>query len=477
MNTTNGKVVQPEDAGLRDVPSHSPEDEAIVLGCVLIDPGSLDALPDLRVDDFYVPRHVEVYRTIVAMHARREPIGEDTVATTLRQQDPKDTAWEWAGFVSKLAGAITTTANVAYHAKRVREQALLRRTMTVLLADYLGLKNTPPQDIVSALDRTERRVFEATRPIEPEKPSDMVSAVTALYQKHVAGHDASAVSFGFEQLDAMTGGGMRPGDLVLIAARPGSGKTSAGLNIMSRLARRPDPVAAVFFSLEMPREELVRNMACIYGQVDTREARSRGMSRDAEDRYLGAFEAIEKWPCRVEEHSHLTPSSLRAIGRRHKSHNGIGVVMVDYLQLVRSASDQRGRSRQDEVSEVSRGLKELAVELHVPVIAMAQLNRNSEERIGGRPRLADLRESGQLEQDASLVILLHREDLNLTPEQADHKGVSGKAEWIVAKNRWGPTGTIHLRFEARYGIFSEPHAHPTNGTSHAYASNGRADLA
>lgn len=360
-------------------------------------------------------------------------------------------------FLSELVSSVPSALRVREYAQIVREKWMLRelieaahRAMDAAFEDAL-----PPQEI---LDLAEREIFEVTEKRVGGGPQPLAELLEEAYRKieKLDGTTLAGEPTGFYELDELTCG-FQPGELVIIAGRPSMGKTSLGLNIAEHLALSEDPPRPVlFFSLEMSRQQVAQRLLCSRARVDAHKLRRGRHTTEELKRLLAVADECQRKPLWVDDTSSLSILELRARARMTYRKHKIRAVFVDYLQLLRAPGAE---SRQQEVAEISRGLKALAKELNVPVIAMAQLNRKPEDRKSNIPRMSDLRESGAIEQDADLIALLHREAqyrLGEDPEAED----DGSAELIVAKQRNGPVGTIKLHFDRRFARFDNPHHDP-----------------
>lgn len=428
------------------------EVEQAVLGAMLLDPDAAMAMvTGLDEPVFYRDAHRAIFRAMRGCIERNVVIDH----LTLREALERAGQWEAAGgdaYTAELMDAAVTSANVQAHAAILREKALLRSLIALghqtVAAGHSG---TPAKEV---LDATEAAVF---RLADDRPEQEFVRAKTTLWPvmahiEHLAqrGEDCTGVPSGFTALDRMTAG-FQPGDLVIVAARPSMGKTAFAMQVGEHAAEQG--AGCGIFSMEMSREALIQRMLCGRAKVDANAVR-RGRLADWDFTALSkAAGEISTMPLWIDDSPALTILDMRARARRLKKDHGAGVLIVDYLQLMRSprfASD-----RVQEVSDISRSLKGLARELHVPILALSQLSRASEQRGGERkPILSDLRDSGAIEQDADVVIFLHRPEM-YEPVAKDGTSNAGRAELIVAKHRNGPTGHLDLTFEHKYTRFAE----------------------
>jgi replicative DNA helicase len=431
------------------VPPHSAEAEASVLGAILLDNQQIDrVLQMLRAEDFYVPANRAVYEVMVELFNAAQPIDVVTLANRL-QETERLAPIGGTSYLARLLDAIPTVANVESHARIVREKADVRRIIDAahqILAEGYGDHG----EVAEFLDKSERRVFEVVRQDGRRAYVPMSTAVQETFAAIEAaaerGETLTGLSTGITRLDRLTGG-LQRSDLVILAGRPGMGKTAFALNIAVHAASfHAQPV--VVFSLEMSRDQLVRRMLASEAGVDQSLLRTGRLARSDWDRIIGAAGALTKLPVFVDDSSAIGIMELRAKARRLKAEHGLGLVVVDYLQLVRGRPD--ADNREQEISDISRSLKALAKELETPVLALSQLNRAVESRASKdkRPQLADLRESGSIEQDADVVMFVYREEVY-------HRDTAtpGEAEIIVGKQRNGPTGIARCRFQHEYTRF------------------------
>ncbi|MBI5167753.1 MAG: replicative DNA helicase [candidate division NC10 bacterium] len=446
----------PVNPSLDRVPPQNLEAEASVLGAVLLENEALiKALEVLRPTHFYREAHRRIFAACLALFERNEPVDLITLANELERR--KELA-EVGGpsYLASLVDGVPTAANVLYHAKIVRDKALLRDLINVatevVASGYAG-----EEDVDTLLDQAERRVFEiaqdkVSRAFIPLSSilKGTFEAIERLYQRksHVTG-----VPTGFEEFDQLTSG-FQPGELIIVAGRPSMGKTSFCLNIAQH-AGIEERLPVAIFSLEMSREQLVQRMLCSEARVDSHKLRTGYLADRDWPKLTNAAGRLSEALIFVDDTPGISVLEMRAKTRRLKLEHGLNLVIVDYLQLVQG----RGRveSRQQEISEISRALKAMAKELHVPVVALSQLSRAVEAREDRRPRLSDLRESGAIEQDADLVAFIYRPGFYKKVEDVE-EGHGGReedrtAEIIIGKQRNGPTGTIKLAFLREYTRF------------------------
>lgn len=423
------------------LPPQNIEAEQSVLGAIIFDNEALAKTIELLTpEDFYKESHRRLYRSMIELFDKNEPIDIVTLTDYLRKTNELESVGG-IPYLSELANSIPTSANIRNHSKIVREKALFRSLIQAAthITSSVYENSFEPDEMV---DYAERIIFDiADKRTENSFASmdsvikDSIRMIEQLYDKKEA---ITGVSSGFKDLDELTSG-FQPGDLIIIGGRPGMGKTAFALNIAQHVGvELKEPVAV--FSLEMSKEQLALRMLCSEGMVDASRVRKGFLGKQDWPRLTSAAGRLAEAPIFIDDSSAITVLEVRAKARRLKrEHRGISLVVVDYLQLMRSWGNFE--RREQEISEISRSLKALAKELKVPVIALSQLNRAVEQRGEKKPNLADLRESGAIEQDADVIIFLYRDEVY--NKNTPNKGV---AEIIVAKQRNGPTGLLNLTF-------------------------------
>jgi replicative DNA helicase len=429
---------QTSSSDTRGVPSNV-EAERSVLGALLLHPDAVgDVSQLLKPDDFYSPRHRVIFQAIVQCFDANSTADLILVEEALKKNGHLDEAGGQDTLLD-LAASVVSAAGVNYHAEIVREKSILRKLLETTL-DISRMAYESGGDAKTLLDEAERRIFEIARVSMNTDIKDIGDILQDTFNRiellrERAGR-LTGLETGYHDLDDMMSG-LQGGELLILAARPSMGKTSLALNLTERVAGRGNGV--VLFSLEMSSQQIIQNMLCARSQIDG-QAMRKGRITDAQMRRLQEEAAnLYESDLFVDDSAGLTVTALRAKCRRLKSRHDIKMVVVDYLQLLTAGG--RVESRQQEISTISRSLKSLARELDVPVIALSQLNRDVESRDDHRPRMSDLRESGAIEQDADVIMLLHREEyFNPTEDNA------GLAQLIIAKQRNGPTGEVTLRF-------------------------------
>ncbi len=436
---------------MNQVPPHDLTTERALLACVLHDNRAIDEVVDvLEPSDFYGRANALVFGAMVALHRRTDPIDLVTIRGRLVDRGELAHAGGDEGLVALTDEIpnLESLESLEAYARRVRGLSGVRKVIKaahkIAAAGYAR-----PEDVDAFLVESEAAIAAAVRsrtvsggPVPLSQCVD--EALAPLFDDR---QRPRAVPTRFERLDRLLGGGLAPGQLILVAGRPGMGKTALGLNIALRLSEHGP---GIVYSLEMSRDELVYRALASEGRVDGSRIRQGRLSRDDWPRVTKAAKWLGKQASDIDHTGAASLSHIRATARRKRARDGLSWLVIDYLQLM----DVPGRAhREKEIGDISRGLKALAKELDAPVIALSQLNREIEKRPAKdrRPQLSDLRDSGSLEQDADVVAFIHREELY----QRDAPELRGKAELIIRKQRSGPTGTVHLRYSGEYTRFEE----------------------
>jgi len=428
------------------IPPHSIEAESSVLGGLLLDNGAWDRVGDLLVDgDFYRYEHKLVYAAIGALVNTGRPADVITVYEHL-QTLGKAEEIGGLGYLNALAQYVPSASNIRRYAEIVRERSILRKLVTASDEIATNAFNTQGRAVAQILDEAEQKIFnigeEGSRMKQgfqamPQLVVDLLDRVQEMADNQ---NDITGVPTGFIDFDRMTSG-LQPGDLIVLAARPSMGKTALAINIAEHVALNEGLPVAVF-SMEMGASQLAVRIVGSIGRVDQGHLRTGKLSDDEWPRLTEAIEKLRNVSLHIDETPGLTPSELRANARRLSRQCGkLGLIVVDYLQLMSGSSSSGGDNRATEIGEISRGLKMLAKELQCPVIALSQLNRSVEQRTDKRPMMSDLRESGAIEQDADVIMFIYRDDYY--NKESKEPGV---AEVIIGKQRNGPTGTVKLAF-------------------------------
>ena len=441
------------------IPPQNLEAEVSVLGAVLQESGALlKAMETLRPGDFYKEAHRKIFAACVELFERNEPVDLVTLANELMQRKVLEEVGG-ASYLASLVDSVPTAANAAYHARIVKDKAILsaliQKATAVVTRAYADT-----DDVGIVLDWAEQQIFEisqekSSRSFVPLKSilKGTFELIETLYERksHVTG-----VPTGFAKFDEMTAG-LQPSDLIVVAGRPSMGKTSFCLNIAQHAAIHDHTTVAIF-SLEMSKEQLVQRMLCSEAQVDSHKLRTGYLSDSDWPKLTRGAGILSESPVFIDDTPGITLLEMRAKARRLKAEQGLGLVIIDYLQLISGRG--RAESRQQEISEISRSLKAMAKELSVPVVALSQLSRAVESREDKRPQLSDLRESGAIEQDADVVAFLYRhavyarKDTSKQPE-GDDSEEDNTTEVIIGKQRNGPTGTVYLAFRREFTRFEE----------------------
>jgi replicative DNA helicase len=430
--------------------------EVSVLGGLLLDPEAILRIEDIIEEGmFYREAHRVLYRTMRRLHEQRTAIDVVTLGEQLRTSGELERAGGMS-YLGELLDAVPTSANIQYHARIVRDKALLRRLIEASTRTIQDVYDPGDRTVEEVVDEAEQRIFKVA---ESHDRGGFVGIKDLLWEtfeniERMQQSDGAltGIPTGFRVLDYMTTG-LQRGDLIIVAARPSMGKTSWVLNVAQSAAIEHQAPVAVF-SLEMSKSQLVQRLLCSEARVDQQKLRSGRLSPSDYQRIAAAAGKLNNAPIWIDDSPGGTVLEMRAKARRLKAEGGLGLLVIDYLQLMGGGG--RVESRQQEVSQISRGLKGLARELDVPVIALSQLSRGPEQRTDHRPQLSDLRDSGSIEQDADLVMFLFRpEYYSSDGRDADGNSLEGKAELIVSKQRNGPTGTVDLFFHKAYTRFDD----------------------
>jgi replicative DNA helicase len=429
-------------------PPYAAEAEVSVLGGMLID-GDAVAKAVEAIDEtmFYREGHRRIFRSMARLFQRGEVVDPTTVAEDLKQTDELEQAGGLP-YLAELLDAVPTAANIEYHARIVRDRALMRRLIEASSSIIQDVYEPGERTVDELLDVAEHRVFQVAQAHERQGfvwiKKILYPTFERIEQLQAAKGGVTGVGTGFPDLDGKTGG-FQKSDLIIIAARPSMGKTALVISVLLHAAiTQQTPVA--LFSLEMSKEQLVQRMLCSEALVDLGRLLRGRLTDDDYVRLAQAAGHLNTAPIWIDDSGALSVLEMRGKARRLKAEQPeLGMIVVDYLQLMQGGA-RTAENRQQEVSEISRGLKALAKELEVPVVALSQLSRAPEQRSDHRPQLSDLRESGSIEQDADLVMFLYRPEYYLSDMEAQEKGLAGKAELIISKQRNGPTGIIDLFF-------------------------------
>jgi replicative DNA helicase len=427
-----------------------------VLGAILQSSEAfLKCLELLRPDHFYRDAHRKIFAAAQGLFARSEPVDLITATNELRRRNELEEVGS-AAYLASLVEAVPTAANVSYHARIIRDKALLRQLIDVATG-IVGLGYADQEEAEQVLEEAEQQIFKISedrvrRSFLPLKSilKDAFEQVERLYDRKT---QVTGVPTGFADLDMRTAG-LQPSELIVIAGRPSMGKTSFALNI-ARNAAIEEQIPVGIFSLEMSKEQVVQRMLSSEAEVDSNRIRTGYLRETDWPKLTNAAGRLSEAPIFIDDSAAITLIELRAKSRRLKAEQNIGLVVIDYLQLI--SGRLRSENRQQEVSEICRGLKAMAKELKVPVVALSQLARRTEEREEGRPQLSDLRESGAIEQDSDVVVFLYRPGYYRARRGGKEGAIDSerdtKTEVIIAKQRNGPTGTVEMAFIREYVKF------------------------
>ena len=432
------------------------EAEKGLLGSILLSPreGLNDCAEQITEETFYSPAHGSIFRVLVEMWSANTQIDVITLTNRLRDLNLLD-AVGGPGAVTELFGYVPTAANAPHYLDIVLEKSLLRRMITACTASAARCYEEQG-DVPVLLDDVEREIFTIGetrfRKSAPDMRDEVFTALENIEKMYQQRGRISGLATGFSVFDQMTDG-LHPGEMIIVAARPSMGKTALAMNVVEHVALNlEEPKAVGVFSLEMSTQQLVQRMLCSRARVNMKKIRSGMLARAEHGKLNDAAAALSESRIFIDDTPGLTILELRAKGRRLRDRHRVELIAIDYLQLCRSTSRRGQDNRQIEISEISAGIKALAKELEIPIIVLAQLNRQPEQRGGGKPRMSDLRESGSLEQDADVVALLVRPEVYEDDEDTK-SDLAGKAELIIAKQRNGPIGEIPLTFIKEYTRF------------------------
>ncbi len=436
------------------VPPQAVDIEAQVIGAMLLEREAIARVIEVLDEDaFHADYHRKIYQAIMAMFDRSEPVDIITLAEELRRRGHLELIGGET-YLAELTMKVTSAANVEFHAKIVLEKSLMRNL--IIAASGIAARGfSPSEDAFDLLDEAEQTIFQISERrlkksfVAMQKAvHDTLEMLESIHGKHSG---VNGVPTGFRDLDSLTGG-WQNSDLIIIAGRPSSGKTAFALSLTRNAAMHHEkPTGVGIFSLEMSTQQLIMRLLCAEAKVDAHAVRTGRLPEDDWKRLSLAAGKLAKANIFIDDSASLGILELRAKARRLKAERNIGMIVVDYLQLMQGPKD--AESREKEISAISRSLKALAKELSVPVIALSQLSRAVEARNDKRPILSDLRESGAIEQDADVVAFVHRPEMYMDPETRESSEMGGQAEIIVGKQRNGPIDDIKLAFVHRYARF------------------------
>ncbi|SHN33327.1 replicative DNA helicase [Gracilibacillus kekensis] len=429
-------------------PPHNMEAEQAVLGAIFLEPDAISSASEILIpEDFYRASHQQIFRVMLELADKSEPIDIVTTTTSLANTQQLDDVGG-VSYLSDLASAVPTAANMVYYCKIVEEKSILRRlirTATDIVTDSFSKED----EVEEVLNESEKRILEVSNRKNASAFKNIKDVLMDVYdnidQLHKNKGEVTGIASGFRDLDRITSGFQR-NDLIIVAARPSVGKTAFALNIAQNVAIKTDENVAIF-SLEMGADQLVSRMLCAEGNIDAQRLRTGALEEEDWGRLSMAMGSLSNAGIFIDDTPGIRVSEIRSKCRRLKQEHGLGMILIDYLQLIQGSVNSK-ENRQQEVSEISRSLKGLARELNVPLIALSQLSRGVESRQDKRPMMSDLRESGSIEQDADIVGFLYRDDYY--DQESEKQNI---IEIIIAKQRNGPVGTVDLAFVKEYNKF------------------------
>jgi replicative DNA helicase len=433
------------------IPPHNLEAEQSVLGGLMLDPYAWDQISStLTEEDFYKVAHRKVFNSVCELYAKNQPVDIITVSNLLTDKKELE-AIGGPAYLAEVMNSTPTAAHIETYAKIIREKALMRKLIH-LSGEIIEKSYSESYETIEAfLDEVEGQIFSIT---EKKKAEGLVGAaelikdsINRLTELAERKSDMTGVASGFKALDKMTAG-FQPGEMTIIAARPSMGKTAFSLNIAQHVILR-EKKSLAYFSVEMGKEQLMMRMLASEARVNLSELRVGSVGDTAWPRLIDKASKMAEARLFIDDTSGISPFEIRSRCRKLQAQHGLDIIVIDYLQLM--DLKQKVDSRERAVAEISKTLKAIAKELKVPVIALAQLNRGVEGRGDRRPMLSDLRESGSIEQDADVIMMLFREDYY----DRDNPDIKGISEIIIGKHRNGPVGTVKLRWEANIGRFSD----------------------
>ncbi|MFS0575816.1 replicative DNA helicase [Sporosarcina sp. 179-K 3D1 HS] len=430
------------------VPPHNNEAEQSVIGAIFLEPQALiTAAEILTPEDFYRMAHRKIFDTMIGLSDKGQAIDVVTVTEELSAKKELEDVGG-ISYLTEISNAVPTAANIVHYAKIVEEKALLRRLIRVATS-IVEDGYTREDEVEALLSEAEKKMMEVSSRKNAGDFRHIKDVLVETYDNiellHTRKGEVTGIPTGFRDLDKITAGFQR-NDLIIVAARPSVGKTAFALNVAQNVATKTDENVAIF-SLEMGAEQLVMRMLCAEGNIDAQVLRTGNLEAEDWRKLTMAMGSLSNAGIFIDDSPGIRINEIRSKCRRLQQEHGLGMIMIDYLQLIQG-SGRTGENRQQEVSEISRSLKALARELKVPVIALSQLSRGVEQRQDKRPMMSDLRESGSIEQDADIVSFLYREDYY--DKETENQNM---IEIIIAKQRNGPTGTVTLAFAKEYNKF------------------------
>lgn len=442
------EVLEVSDLFADRLPPQNIEAEQAVLGAIFLEPSSLTLVSEVLIpEDFYRAAHQKIFNCMLTLSDHGKAVDLVTVTEELSAAKLIEDIGG-VSYLSELAGSVPTAANIEYYARIVEEKSLLRRlirTATSIAQDGY----TREDEVENVLGEAEKSILEVAQRKNAGAFHNIKDVLVRTYDNieimHNRKGDITGIATGFTELDKMTAGFQR-NDLIIVGARPSVGKTAFALNIAQNVATKTEENVAIF-SLEMGAEQLVMRMLCAEGNIDAQRLRTGSLTDDDWGKLTMAMGSLSNAGIFIDDTPGVRITDIRSKCRRLKQEHGLGMILIDYLQLI-VGSGRAGENRQQEVSEISRSLKALARELQIPVIALSQLSRGVEQRQDKRPMMSDIRESGSIEQDADIVAFLYRDDYY--DKESEDKNI---IEIIIAKQRNGPVGTVQLAFVKEYNKF------------------------
>ncbi|SFS32311.1 replicative DNA helicase [Halolactibacillus miurensis] len=430
-------------------PPHSTEAEQAVIGAVFLEPEAMSTASEFLIpQDFYRPSHQRIFQVMMQLNDRGEPIDLLTVTNALNSSKLLEEVGG-VSYLTELADAVPTAANIGYYTKIVEEKSVLRRLIRTA-TDIVTESFNREDELEDVLSEAEKNILDVSNRQNANAFKNIKDVLIDVYdnieQLHEKSGDVTGIPTGFKDLDHITSGFQR-NDLIIVAARPSVGKTAFALNVAQNVAIKTDENVAIF-SLEMGADQLVSRMLCAEGNIDAQRLRTGNLEAEDWTKLTMAMGSLSNAGIFIDDSPGIRVNEIRSKCRRLKQEHGLGMILIDYLQLIQGSGASAKENRQQEVSEISRSLKGLARELEVPVIALSQLSRGVEQRQDKRPMMSDLRESGSIEQDADIVGFLYRDDYY--DKESEKQNI---IEIIIAKQRNGPVGTVELAFVKEYNKF------------------------
>jgi replicative DNA helicase len=430
-------------------PPHSIEAEQAVIGAIFLEPEAMSTASEFLIpQDFYRPSHQRIFQVMMQLSDRGEPIDLLTVTNALNSSKLLEEVGG-VSYLTELADAVPTAANISYYTKIVEEKSVLRRLIRTA-TDIVTESFNREDEIEDVLSEAEKNILDVSNRQNANAFKNIKDVLIDVYdnieQLHQNTGDVTGIPTGFKDLDHITSGFQR-NDLIIVAARPSVGKTAFALNVAQNVAIKTDENVAIF-SLEMGADQLVSRMLCAEGNIDAQRLRTGNLEAEDWTKLTMAMGSLSNAGIFIDDSPGIRVNEIRSKCRRLKQEHGLGMILIDYLQLIQGSGANAKENRQQEVSEISRSLKGLARELEVPVIALSQLSRGVEQRQDKRPMMSDLRESGSIEQDADIVGFLYRDDYY--DKESEKQNI---IEIIIAKQRNGPVGTVELAFVKEYNKF------------------------